>query len=207
MNNPRAFIAIVVAIALVWITSEVVNRSDEAPPDSKRYSNREMNFSIRFPDGWALQEHSDAYSNPANQEEFILGGSGNVLHYIEAYDPLSGGFNDYHSTISVATENLPHSMSSDFYADAMRVRLKTAFSQFMEEGSGKAELGNIQANWTAFTHRIVRSGEKDRFIKSIVFYANNEKVGVTIMCHAEPKSFVQLEPLFRQVAGSFWYEG
>lgn len=168
---PAAFL---MAIIIAGCTSENV-------PETGRYHNDQMCFSIEFHQGWEVME-GDGY-------EYAL---------VEAVSPWDGDDDEFAEHISVDVEDLSASTDLDAYhAETVEAQAEVMPGFYIEE-EGKVTIGGVPARFVVFGFE---SGGYPMTAIGYTLVKNGR--GYLIAGLAQAHKFVLYRDVFRKMAASF----
>jgi len=162
------------AVALIVFS---VGCSRETRPGE--YRNREHNFGIVPPTGWATQKGSN-------------------IVVVTFMSPQEGAADAFRENINVVVEKLPRQMTTEEYAKECR-RAMTAALVDLETVSDTAQDLNGQASRRYVS--TYRTGAAN--IKSLVYVTAKGKRAYVITCSALPETFGDYEKTFDDCCGTF----
>ena len=147
--------------------------------DSGRYYSEEYDFSIKFPEKWALQE---GFRNSIVRAE--------NPHYSE--DKV------FQETINIVADRLPSGMDIDEYHASARSVLQDSFPGLAFGENGTSVIDNRKAYWFTYTYNLVPVE-----IKSVVYSIMKDGKVFLITCISEEERFDRMKPVFDECAESF----
>jgi hypothetical protein len=147
------------------------------------YHSKEKGFSIQFPKGWEIKEHT----MKSDIAEVVVQAAGNE--------------GNSYQQINVAVENLPNEMGVEEYFQKEKEELSKMLPQFQAVEEGKETLNSQPGRWLVYTMQA-----KDTQAKLIVYALVKGKQGYSITGGAMASQFDQYRPKFEASARSFKLE-
>ncbi len=149
-----------------------------------RYYNDKSEFSVKFPEGWRLDEKEDlqgltvtALSGHLTDEDFIEESIMIDVRYLWNKPSLEKWFNDLDSAS------------------------KSIFHNYKVKENSDITVGGREGKWLVFTYR-----QDGLDLINMSFIMLNGRYGYLISCHTEAHKFDQYRSLFEEVADSFRIE-
>jgi hypothetical protein len=149
-----------------------------------RYYDDKSEFSVKFPEGWKLDEKRDheglvitALSGHENDEDFVNESIMIDVRYLWNKPPLEDWFKELDS----ASKSL-------FYSYKVKER-------------GDITVGGREGKWLVFTYK-----QDGADLINMSFIMVNGRYGYLISCHTDSHKFEEYRSLFEEVANSFRIE-
>jgi hypothetical protein len=153
-----------------------------SPKDPGRYYNKDLGFSIRFPEGWEIEIYDQ----------------GNT---ITAICPVESGDDMFDETVSVTEIDFSEKVSlEDFHEQNIDIMGKTVDDFTIQDG-GMVTFNNIRAKWIIFTY-----SNPHENVKVLGYSVLKGNRGYCITCDAEPSRFDDYYEILRSSAESFKFE-
>ncbi|UCG61366.1 MAG: hypothetical protein JSV52_13755 [Candidatus Zixiibacteriota bacterium] len=144
-----------------------------------RYYADELDFSIKFPEGWEIQVENYGYT-------------------VSAYSPLDSDDDMLYETISVSVENLMVSVDLDEYFDAVNRTSQSQLAYFELESAETVTIGDIRAKRAVFSY--VNQGET---VRSVGYCIVKGRRAYLITCISDDYSYDNYAQEFASAAESF----
>ncbi len=173
----RMHSAVMLAILAVVIIS--MGGCSGGAKEPGRFYADDLDFSIKFPEGWEV--YIDAYG-----------------YSVSAFSPADSENDLLYETITVSVEDLMVNVDLDEYFDAVNRTSQSELAYFELESSEDVTIGNIRAKKAVFSY--VEQGETVRSTGYCIVKGNKAYL---ITCISDEYSYDSYAPQFAATAESF----
>ncbi|MBN1213761.1 MAG: hypothetical protein JXA92_14400 [candidate division Zixibacteria bacterium] len=188
------FAFIVLGVYLIYNYMFGSSSSSLGPPDPDSYISEQMGFSIKFPDGWLLDQYDKG-------EVVVFQNYGlevdNDLFMVAAFDPRNNEQDNRFSYVSVTVREMPYNMKLDYVFDGVVSWMKTDFNYFEENNRGKTKINGRDAFWIDFMHK-----DEGILFRSRGYCLVKDSRAYLVICNADPVNYSALVNTFVMAANS-----
>lgn len=167
---------LVVILAVVMLSMGGCGGGSKEPG---RYYADELDFSIKFPEGWEIQVEDYGYT-------------------VSAYSPLDSEDDILYETISVSVEDLMVNVDLDEYFDAVNRTSQSQLAYFDLESTETVMLGNVRAKKAVFSYY-----DQGEMVRSVGYCIIKGRKAYLITCISDDYSYDSYAQEFASAAESF----
>ncbi len=160
----------------------ILSSCGSAPKEPGRYYADDDDYSIKFPDGWAIEIEEDGA-------------------VISAISPLEDDYDMSLECVTVAVEDMLFKVDLEEYFNAINRSARTDLPYFELELADDVTISNVPAKKAVFTY--VDEGE---VVKTLGYCVINGSKAYLITCMADEYSFQEYAAEFETSAQSFRFE-
>jgi hypothetical protein len=156
--------------------------ADEGGSASRRYRDRQNNFSILLPWSWSVKQ-------------------GRYDLELLVQPPLSSSGAELHVSVGVASQDLPASIELPLYYDTSLQLLQAKLPNAKVVGEGESFICDVPVRWVLINY--FTNPEQQTLLWQHYFLSNNGKKAYALSATADAISFPSYRPLFESIVQSF----
>jgi hypothetical protein len=186
MIQTRSFAFILLAL-VVFLTGGCGKESAPAPtpesaPEPGRYYDEARGFSIKFPEGWRVQEENGGVT-------------------IAALCPLEDDNDIFYECVSVTVEELPYEMTVDEVFASTMNGIDAAYGGVHVDATGDLSINGIPSKWVFFSYKM-----EEGTVQAMEYDLTNGRRAYYITCDSELISYASYADILQNSAKTFRFE-